>query len=367
MLFRSAIDCLVVSPGIAPGDAEVVRAKEAGMTVVGEMQLGVSRFKGKIIAVTGSKGKSSLVKFIADALALAGVKAIPCGNYGLAMCEVAAINPQPEVAVLECSSFQLEYGAMEPAPVAAVLLNVQADHLDRHGTMENYLAAKMNVFGNMKEDALKIKNREIENREISESAGLWQGSYFDNDVLRAAAVAAVKVLRFWGIDDGKIKEAFEKFEPLPHRMRKVAETDGVVFVDDSKATSLTAMAAGVRMSEKPVFLIAGGRLKENISVNGNYLLEIGAKKAYLIGECAEQMADAWRGSLPTEICGEMGKAVSSAFRDAADAGGGTVLLSPGTASFDQYKNFEERGDAFAQEAAKSKKTILKTTNGATPK
>ena len=358
---------LVVSPGIPPGDPEIVRAKESGMRVVGEMQFGVSRFKGRVIAITGSKGKSSLVKFIADALNGAdGGKAfaLPCGNYGLAMCEVAAAKPQPEVAVLECSSFQLEYGPMEPGPDAALILNIQPDHLDRHGSMENYRAAKMNIFGNMREGALRLMPEDLENCGNTESRNcgnaesrdcgiLWRGSYFDNRILRPAAVGAVRILRHFGLEDARIAEAFRAFAPLPHRMRRVAEHGGVAFVDDSKATSLAAMEAGVEMCPKPVFLIAGGRLKEKMKNNGKILLENGAGKVYIIGECAREMAEAWRGELPAAVCDVMDKAVSAAYADALGAGGGTVLLSPGTASFDQFKNYEERGDAFAAAAMKA--------------
>ena len=361
---------VVASPGIPPGDPEIVRAKELGMRVIGEMQLGVSRFKGRVIAITGSKGKSSLVKLVADTLCLAGVRAVPCGNYGLAMCGVAAMNPQPDVAVLECSSFQLEYGPMSPAPDAALLLNIMPDHLDRHGTMENYRAAKMNIFGNMRDDALRLMPEDLTAPQMSTflapedftapqaptvptpvgtPVGAPVGSYFDNEILRPAAVAAVKILHWFGLSDAQISAGFAAFEPLPHRMEKVAEHAGVLFVNDSKATSLAAMLAAVRMSAKPVFLIAGGRLKEKDLPDGKILLESGVKKAYIVGECAGLMSDVWRSDLPTEVCGVMKRAVSSAFGDALAAGGGTVLLSPGTASFDQYTNYEKRGEDFAAE------------------
>ena len=452
---------LITSPGIAPDDAEIVRAKELGMNVVGEMQLGVSRFKGRIIAVTGSKGKSSLVKLLSDTLNLAAGRevAVPCGNYGAAMCAVAAMDPQPEIAVLECSSFQLEYGAMEPGPDAALILNLSPDHLDRHKTMEAYIEAKLNIFENMRPGALRLLGSEglgtgdwglgtgklgngstgstgelgmgtvranmacgtlpwaprsgetlaatgcaysrypwyrMQNQphpggvqqhaehcttpwcehafirrfgaastpfsaESARFAESLEGSYFANEILAPAARAACEILRFFGLSEAEIAAGFRAFEPLPHRMQKVAEFGGVVFVDDSKATSLAAMAAAVKMSAKPVFLIAGGRLKERVETNGRDLIESGARKAYLIGECAEEMRGAWRENLPTEISGEMKAAVEAAFADALEAGGGTVLLSPGTASFDQFKDYKQRGEAFAKAAIYSAQNARKTT------
>jgi len=291
----------------------------------------------------------------------------------MAMCEVAAMDPQPEIAVVECSSFQLEYGPMEPGPDAALVLNIQEDHLDRHGTMKNYRAAKMNIFGNMGEGALKLmpedldfdfetskkgkKGKTLESKNnftffsfFTCSKNLWQGSYFDNDVLMPAAVGAVRILRHFGVGDDVIAEGFRRFVPLPHRMNRVGERDGVVFVDDSKATSLAAMEAGAGMCAKPVYLIAGGRLKEAMKKNGKILLDKGVKKVYIIGECAKEMSEAWRGELPNAVHGVMERAVRAAFRDASEAGGGTVLLSPGTASFDQFANFEARGAAFAAAA-----------------
>ena len=141
--------------------------------------------------------------------------------------------------------------------------------------------------------------------------------------------------------------AIRGFEPLPHRMQRVAEGRGAVWIDNSKATSLAAMLASVRMAPKPALLVAGGRIKEDLSVRGVELASLGVAKAYTIGECGEAMARAWGGALPVEFAGDLGRACEAAARDVDALRPACVLLAPGTASFDQFRSFEERGDRFA--------------------
>lgn len=354
-------DVVVISPGLGSENPLRADAEKRHANLISELSLGVSRLKCPVIAVTGSKGKSSLVKLIADTLTASGRRAVACGNYGLPVCEVAMIGPQPDFAVVECSSFQMEY-TRGLAPLAAVLLNISPDHLDRHGTMEKYLEMKMRIFEDMKDCGLSVfpvdgilrESKGPAAPEISSDlaastaayAELCRGSYFDNSVLRPAALAAIAVFRHIGLTETEISSGFRNFVPLPHRMQLISEIKGVKFVNDSKATSLTAMVAAVRMIPGKKLLIAGGRAKEKINGNGKDLLTNGVKKAYLIGECANGMESAWKPFIPVEVCGTLDKAVFRAAEDAVS--GDTVLLSPGTASFDQFDNFEERGSAFAR-------------------
>lgn len=308
-----------------------------GVRVVSELQFGVERLRERgvrLLAVTGSKGKSSVVKFVADALSRSGMKAVPCGNYGL---PVTAVG-ECDWAVVEVSSFQMETSNFQPGTfAAAAVLNLQEDHLDRHGSAAVYHALKRRLLG--------AAERPVTAADGADGAALLAGSYFDNEILRPNGFAAIALLRVAGLRDAAIADAFASFEPLAHRMQTVGVFGGVRCIDDSKATSVAALAAGVAMAGRGVRLIAGGRAKGDDPKSALPLLTRGAKKVYLIGECAEAFSEAWSGGVDCEICGTMERAVERAFADAEE--GGTLLLSPGAASFDQFHGFGERGDVFA--------------------
>jgi UDP-N-acetylmuramoylalanine--D-glutamate ligase len=172
------------------------------------------------------------------------------------------------------------------------------------------------------------------------------GSSFDNAILGLAAAAGVGALFACGLDAAEITRGLRAFQPLPHRLQRVAERGGVRFVDDSKATSLAAMAAALRMVDAPVRLIAGGRLKEHDLESIKELLTRQVRKVYLIGEATRQMEAAWRDAVACEACGTMEAAVARATIEAC--AGETVLLSPGCASFDQFVNYKERGERFSR-------------------
>ena len=340
-----AWDMCVTSPGIPLDHPWQVAARAAGVKVISELQLGASRWKGRTLAVTGSKGKSSVVKLIADTLNLAGVPAVPCGNYGTPLCEV--VNSRGDGvgawAVVEVSSFQMET-TDDFHPDAAAILNLQEDHLDRHGSVEAYHALKRKLLAGARQafDESALKSLALNG---AASLALLRGSYFDNEVLRVNGLLAVALLRVAGLDDAQIAAGFRAFEPLPHRMQLVAERGGVRYVDDSKATSLAALDAGVAMCGGPVRLIAGGLAKGDNPKSVIPRLRSTVKKVYLIGRCADQFLSAWREAVPCEACGTLDRAVEAARRDAV--AGETVLLSPGAASFDQFDSYGVRGDAFA--------------------
>ena len=324
--FAEGFDLVVASPGVP---------------VKSELQLGCEELKRrgwKLLAVTGSKGKSSVVKVVADAINLAGGRAVPCGNYGRPVCDL--IGEEPGWAVVEVSSFQLETTQLAAGTFeAAAVLNVQEDHLDRHGDVT--------VYHSLKRRLASMAGSWLESSEGVEGVErLIAGSYFDNPVLRANGAYAVALMRAAGLGDGAVRRAFELFEPLPHRFQLVGEFGGVRYIDDSKATSMAALVAGVAMCEgSPVRLVAGGLLKGDDPKIALPVLTERVKKVYLIGSGAEALAAAWSGAADCEICETLERAVAGAGRDAAK--GETVLLSPGAASFDQFHNFGERGDVFA--------------------
>ena len=385
----------VTSPGIALDHPWQRAARERRIPVVSELQLGAERWRahgGRMLAVTGSKGKSSVVKLVADTLTLAGRPAVPCGNYGTPLCAICNSylpsspipSPSPSSslsssipyslspihslpwAVVEVSSFQLETTELpDDAFEAAALLNLQEDHLDRHGSREVYHALKLRL--------LAMTRHPIDVSEVSASPedahALFAGSYFDNPILSANGFAAVKLLRAAGLDDAALAAGFAAFVPLPHRMQEVCVRDGVRFIDDSKATSIAALCAGITMAtaknagfdghgnelsidrrQSKCLLIAGGLAKGDDPKIAFTPLQCGVKKVYLIGSCAQQLQEAWSGVVPCEMCGTLENAVAAARRDAVS--GDAVLLSPGTASFDQFQSYNERGAAFAALAEK---------------
>ena len=381
-------DLCVTSPGIPLTHPWQVAARAAGVPVISELQLGAERYRamgGRMLAVTGSKGKSSVVKLIADALG-----GVPCGNYGKPLCEVVmengevgaihrqrpasnhqlpTTNDQLKWAVVEVSTFQMETTELPPDTFeAAAVLNLQEDHLDRHGSVAVYhaLKRKLLTFAKVKimgtDPKIMGTDPEIKRNDIS----LFSKSYFDNPILMGNALCAVALLRAAGLSDDAIRAAFLRFEPLPHRMQTVGVAEGVAWIDDSKATSIAALVAGVTMaahrfagsvpmvrgsvpkasgSVPRVRLIAGGLPKGDDPAMARDCLAASVRKVYLIGQCAGEMESAWKDTVPCEMCGTLDRAVAAAGRDAET--GDCVLLSPGTASFDQFKSYGERGDCFA--------------------
>ena len=352
--FADGIGLVVASPGVR---------------VMSELEYGCRELKRlgvKMLAVTGSKGKSSVVKLVADALNLAGFHATPCGNYGLPVSELAnklatcdSRSTTQEWAVVEVSSFMLETTVLPPDTFEAVaILNLQEDHLDRHGSVEVYHALKRRLLSMTHPDRASDMTV-FDGHSILESVcrdgpdELYMDSYFDNPVLSRNALAAIDLLWAAGVDDKTIRRAFLEFEPLPHRMQTVAEIGGVRYVDDSKATSIAALVAGVRMVPKPgllrsvrnVRLIAGGLPKGDDPKIALPILTERVKKVYLIGQSAELFCSTWKDAVDCEVCETLDRAVEAARREAEK--GDTVLLSPGTASFDQFQSFGERGDVFA--------------------
>ena len=374
-------DFAVVSPGIALTHPWIVEAKRRGIPLKSELQLGCEELKRqgwKLLAVTGSKGKSSVVKVVADAINLAGMRAVACGNYGTPVCEVAVEDLRRETgdgaerwAVVEVSSFMMETTDL-PADTfeAAAILNLQEDHLDRHGSVEVYhgLKRKLLTMAKVPLDFSKEKSRfDLWKHGKDKGSLYYLDSYFHNEILVVNGEAAYQLMREVRPELGieALRRAFREFEPLPHRMSLVAEIGGVRYIDDSKATSLAALEAGVKMAgrgplglrrllvrfglpswRRRVRLVAGGLPKGDDPKTVLSTLTERVKKVYLIGQSAEAFCAAWQGAVDCEICGTMERAVEKARREAEK--GETVLLSPGTASFDQFKSYGERGDVFAR-------------------
>ena len=371
-------DVAVASPGLPAEGPFLAELRRRGIPQMAEMELGWSRFRGRTVAVTGSNGKSSVVKALAECLEAEGRRAVPCGNYGLPVCQAVAEAPGADWLVIEASSFQLET-CEAFRPDIGVLMNVLPNHLDRHGTVEAYARLKARLFARQGEGDVALTPPEWRERfrAWSGGRGRWRtfgaepdadfvyargrleepgaasiaidGSYFDNEVLGANAAALFGAARAAGLAPETAQAALRRFAPLPHRAQPAGEFQGVRYVDDSKATNLSALIASVRMQDRPVWLIAGGRPKETDFSAAIPVLRERVRGAMLIGEASAAMAAAWGAAVPCEACGALGPAVAAARRAARP--GEVVLLAPACTSYDQFRTYAERGDAFRKFAA----------------
>ena len=297
-------DVAIISPGFSLKHPWIKDLIERGVPLLSELELGWSRRHCPVIAVTGSNGKSTVVKWITEALAQAGQTAVPCGNYGFPVCAAVMLADVPNWLVIEVSSFQLET-VREFRPDIGLLLNVLSNHLDRHGNMDVYRDLKLRLFENMTEVdtailppdlAYRLKNKDASTFGAeSDAEFLYQngrvgmidlrGTRFANEILGAAGAAVAAVCAACGIPSAAVEASARVFEPLPHRSALVAEIDGVKYVDDSKATNIAAMCAAVKMCAGNVHLIAGGRPKESdFSLAKDLLARISQNKTLKVHE-----------------------------------------------------------------------------------
>ncbi len=361
-------DLVVTSPSFGLSHPWIQATQAQGIELISELELGGHYWQGEILALTGSKGKSSVIKCLTTALNRAGSLAVTAGNYGIPLCERVMTcdhRGQGTIAVTEVSSFQMEHTPTF-APDWAALLNLQADHLDRHGTMEAYAALKWSLLRPTPrlKAAFVPYTLKHEAPSTASTFGVQEGAdwrygdhavqhgteevpisgYFDNPVLGPASALIVALLQQCGLSNAAICEGFQAFEPLPHRMQRLGQWQGIAFINDSKATSLAATQAALQMVGQKVRLIAGGLLKESeLAFLGDTLRQT-TLKVYLIGSSQTPLFEAWSPFVPCECCETMACAVAKAASEAY--AGETILLSPGTASFDQYSGMAARGDDF---------------------
>ena len=381
---------LVLSPGVPlthPAPHPVVRlARDAGAEVIGDIELFArARPTSPVVAVTGTNGKSTSTALIGHVLSTNGREVAVGGNFGRPALELPRMNGG-SVYVLELSSYQID---LSPGfvPDVAVLLNISADHLDRHGDMANYAAVKGRLFegqgceqwaligvDDAPSRAIFERLREAGRKRlvpISVEGAVEGGVYVADGVLHDAteggavamadlsevkslpgvhnwqnAAAAYATARALGVDGGDAAAVIACFPGLAHRMERIGEVAGVNFVNDSKATNAQAAARALACYER-VYWIAGGRPKEGgLAAVEPYFDRV--VHAYLIGEAAPKFAACLDGNVPFTLAGTLEAAIGAAYHDATVASdhGAVVLLSPACASFDQFRDFEARGEAF---------------------
>lgn len=388
----NGIDALVLSPGIphthpAPHPA-AAHAKAAGVAIIGDVELLLAECPdAKVIAITGTNGKSTTTALIGHIFKTAGKQAEVGGNLGTPVLSFAPLGADGTY-ILELSSYQLEL-TPSLAPDIAILLNISPDHLDRHGGLAGYIAAKQRIFANQAADAtaiagiddadaariadtlaevIRISGNDNAAADIR-SAGplLIEGGETLHDLSAARtlpgahnhqnAAAAFAACRAAGIAGDVIGKAIDSFPGLAHRQELVAECGGVRYVNDSKATNADATERALGCYA-PIYWVAGGRAKEGgIAPLKPYFPRI--RHAFLIGESAANFGDTLGDAVPHTSCGTLDKAVSAAHAMATSEhlDGATLLLSPAAASWDQFDSFEQRGDRFRSQ-------VLQLTSGA---
>jgi UDP-N-acetylmuramoylalanine--D-glutamate ligase len=346
------IELVVKSPGV-PGEAPLVAsARRRGIPVWSEIELGARLLEGPLLGVTGTNGKTTTSELLGEMFRAARRPVEVAGNVGRPLTSVVDSSAETWV-VCELSSFQLEdVETLEPR--VAVLLNLEPDHLDRHGTFEAYVEAKLRIFRNQTEDEVAVVPRGFgpvpgSARRIEFAGGdpLPAEPRLPGPHNRENAAAATAAARAAGIEEDAIADGLASFPGVPHRIELVRELRGVRYVNDSKATNVAAaLRALASFPGARVHVILGGRGKAEPYAPLAAALRPG-DHAYLIGEAADEIAGALDASgVPYVESRDLERALEQAV--AAASPGEVVLLSPACASFDQFENFEARGDAFRE-------------------
>jgi UDP-N-acetylmuramoylalanine--D-glutamate ligase len=339
------VDLLVKSPGV-PGESPLpTAARDRGIPVWSEIELGYRLLPTgvRLVGVTGTNGKTTTTELLGAIFRAARRPVEVAGNVGTPLTEVAGrIGPDAWV-VCELSSFQLE-DVHELACEIAVLLNLEPDHLDRHGSFEAYREAKLRIFERARV-AVVPRGLGLAGIEFSVDDELPAEPLIPGAHNRENAAAATAAARAAGIDDDSIAQALRAFPGVPHRLELVRELHGVRYVNDSKATNTAAARRGIAAYHAPLRLVLGGSLKGEDFAPLARDLPATVRSIYLIGEAAGELAAALELTGHDFVhAGDLTTAVRAAATDAEP--GDVVLLSPACASYDQFENFERRGDAF---------------------
>ncbi|MEA2472355.1 MAG: UDP-N-acetylmuramoylalanine--D-glutamate ligase [Thermoleophilaceae bacterium] len=344
-----SVRTVVKSPGV-PREAPVIaEALRRGIEVTGELEIAWRLLPNDFVAITGTNGKTTTTELLGAIHRTAGIPVAVAGNVGTPLASLAGRIEPDAVVVAEASSFQLEDSSAF-APDAAVLLNLAPDHLDRHHTLDAYRAAKLRIFANQGPDQVAVIPPGVEvpgagrriafgEEHLAGAEVRLRGPHNRENAMAAAAAALAR-----GIDPDAIRSALASFAGVPHRLEEVAIRDGVTYVNDSKATNVASATVGIRAFEGGVHAILGGSLKGGGFADLRAPVQERCAAVYLIGEAAGEIERDLAGAAPITRSGHLERAVADA--RAAARPGDTVLLSPACASYDQYANYEERGDHF---------------------
>lgn len=352
--FIKKADLMVVSPGVRRDAAPVKLAESRKIPVISELELAYTMCPAPIIAVTGTSGKTTTATLIGQMLKAAGLDAIVCGNIGSPFSgEIKRIKKDSAV-VLEASSFQLEL-IDKFKPAVSVILNISDNHLDRHKDMEEYITAKCRIFLNQDEKGLLFLNKDDELlREIASVVKGPKVEFFNEykdlgkryNILNEDYLAAMSAASAMNAAEAVMLKVIENFKGIEHRLETVANINGVDFINDSKATTISSVEWALKSLGENIVLIIGGRYK-----GGDFGLLKGLVREKVdciisIGEAMPQIKNGLEGVKPIFEADNFSDAVSKGFKKAKK--GGRVLLSPGCSSFDMFKDYEERGKIFKE-------------------
>ncbi len=369
---------VIVSPGIRPDAPPLRSARDAGVDIFAELDLAAMMLRDtRLIVVTGTNGKTTTTALIAHCLAELGGPEVAAGNIGLPLVEIAAQPDHPRWLAVEASSFQL-HDSPHLDPAVGVLTNLSPDHLDRYPSETAYYADKRNLFRNASPESVWVVNGDDEGAlqlaantpgqhrhwSLERPAHAWyerssgrlllgEEHLLDREDLSllgdhnvANALAAALAVAETGESRDDIANGLRSFTSLPNRLEPIREVNGVLWINDSKATNVSSTAVALKAMDKPFVLLAGGRPKGDSYDPLSNLLRERCKTVVAYGEARAKMAAALSGSVPIEQVERFEAAVSLAARVARP--GEIVLLSPACASFDQFRNYEERGAEFAR-------------------
>jgi UDP-N-acetylmuramoylalanine--D-glutamate ligase len=376
-------DLIVVSPGVPLDTPVLAQVKAFGLTIIGELELAAQFLKGNILAITGSNGKTTTTALTGEILSSAGIETLVGGNIGVPVVDLIPKSTEKSWSVLEVSSFQLESTELFH-PQIAVILNITPDHLDRHGSFENYALAKERIFSAQTASDFLVLNAgnaraaAAATRTVAKvywfslEQSVVQGAWVQDGqvVFRSAAnapiesilplksiplkgahnvenvLAAVCAARLAGASAEAIGHAIQNFRAVEHRLEYVATDNGVEYYNDSKATNVDAAAKAIAAFPGCIHLILGGKDKNSNYADLSDLLRKRVKAVYTIGSAAEKIETQIRGMVPIVHCETLDKAVAAARK--ASHPGDVVLLSPACSSFDQFENYEHRGRVFKE-------------------
>ncbi len=386
-------DLIVISPGVPVNAPALEPARRLSIPVIGEVELATRFLQGKLVAITGSNGKTTTTALAGDVVAAGGVKTLVGGNIGTPAISLVPESSEQTWTVLEISSFQLET-IQTFHPQIAVVLNVTPDHLDRHGTFEVYWQAKRRIFENQTEDdfavlnmddletakmgqGLKSKLRWFSRKSevdsgafVREERIFYRDTQGDREIMPVAdmqlkgahnvenVLAAVAIGVIAGVAPEKIREAVKNFKAVEHRLEYVATINGVEFYNDSKATNVDATIKALESFPKNIHIILGGKDKGSDYTVLTPLLQTRVKRVYTIGAAAEKIESHIRGAAQITQAGTIDVAVRKAMENASE--GDVVVLAPACASFDQFTSYEHRGRVFKElvHALAKKQTVV---------
>src|SRR3984885_14289821 len=376
-------DLIVVSPGVPLSTPELVQVRNLGRPIIGELELAARFLQGNVLAITGSNGKTTTTTLCGEIFSASGLKTMVAGNIGLPVIEVVDQSTAGAWSVLEVSSFQLET-TESFHPRIAVILNITPDHLDRHGTFENYVAMKEKIFANQTAEDFLVLNGDdpvvqqaasrtrsqvfwfSRSKIVRRGAFLMNGMVMFRESEQATPIpllpladiplkgehnienvlAAVGAACVGKVPAEVIGRTVAGFHAVEHRLEFVASIHGVDYYNDSKATNVDATAKAIASFPGNIHLILGGKDKNSDYTQLNALLRARVKTVYTIGSAAEKIESQIAGTTKVIRTGTLEAAVDQAAGEAV--AGDVVLLAPACSSFDQFENYEQRGSVFKQ-------------------